>query len=88
MIMQTEKGMRMDRAAILDTVIQLVSETLGVDASSVNEDTTFASLNADSFDMLELVTSMEDEFGMAFDESQLSSITTVHDAVDAIAAAQ
>lgn len=78
----------MDRAAILDKVIGLVSETLGVDASEVGEDTAFASLDADSFDMLELVTCMEDEFGMSFDEGSLGSILTVRDAVDAIAQAR
>ena len=78
----------MDRAAIYEKVVELVAETLGADASAITEDTAFASLDADSFDMLELVTGLEDEFGMSFDEGALPSILTVRDAVDAIAQAQ
>ena len=78
----------MDRAAILQKVTDLVCETLDADAADVTEDTTFDDLNADSFDKLELVTGLEDDFGLTLDDEVLEKIETVRDAVDAIASAQ
>lgn len=78
----------MDRAAILDKVKDLVAETLEVEASGLGEDTRFDDLGADSFDLLELVTAFEDEFGRTMDDEALQSIETVGDAVSAIEQAQ
>jgi acyl carrier protein len=79
----------MDRTAILERVIEIVFETLSIDDDvEVDEDTSFKSLGADSFELLELVTSMEDEFDLTFDDEALESIATIRDAVDAIESAQ
>lgn len=77
----------MDRASILETIIRLVSETLEADPESITEETSFDDLDADSFDKLELVTAMEDEFDMTLDDEVLTSISTVGEAADAIEAA-
>ncbi|HQE69521.1 MAG TPA: phosphopantetheine-binding protein [Atopobiaceae bacterium] len=79
----------MDRNAILERVIEVVLDTLEIDEDvEVDEDTNFKSLGADSFDLLELVTSLEDEFDLTFDDESLEEIATVRDAVDAIESAQ
>ena len=78
----------MDRASILETIIRLTSETLEVEPDTITEDTTYADLDADSFDMLELVTALEDEFGLRLEDEVLESITSVREAVDAIVNAQ
>ena len=78
----------MDRAAILEKVRDRVSETLECDRDSVEEGTSFSDLGADSFDLLELVTAFEDEFGKTLDDDALQGIETVKDAVDAIENAQ
>ena len=78
----------MDRAEILSKVVSLVVETLEVDESEVTENARFDALGADSFDLLELVTALEDEFGLTMDDDSLMEIATVKDAVDAIVAAQ
>lgn len=79
----------MDRNAILERVIEIVNETLDLNEDTViEEDTNFKNLGADSFDLLELVTSMEDEFDLTFDDESLEAIATVRDAVEAIANAQ
>ena len=76
----------MDRASILQKVIDCVNETLDLaDGVELTEDTNFKDLGADSFDLLELVTTMEDEFGITFDEDAVTSIATICQAVDAIA---
>ena len=78
----------MDRAAILSKVVALVAETLEIDEAKVTETARFDELGADSFDLLELVTAFEDEFGLTMDDDSLMEIATVSDAVDAIASAQ
>ena len=74
----------MDRDSVLAKVVELVCETLEVDEDSVTEDARFDDLGADSFDLLELVTAFEDEFGRTMDDEALEQIETVSDAVDAI----
>ena len=74
----------MDRAAILSKVSAIVAETLEVDESTATESLRFEDLGADSFDLLELVTALEDEFGTTLDDDSLADIATVGDAVDAI----
>lgn len=76
----------MDRQQITKKVVDLVAETLEVDAANISEKTSFEDLGADSFDLLELVTALEDEFGSKLDDESLQNIKTVGDAVDAIAA--
>lgn len=78
----------MDRASILQKVIEVTSESLGIDASELSETTDFKQLGADSFDLLELVTTFEDEFGRTMDDELLAKIVTIGDAVDAIEQAQ
>ncbi len=78
----------MDRKTILSKVTALAAETLEIDESKLTEDTRFEDLGADSFDLLELVTTMEDEFGLTLDDDSLAEIASVGDAVDAIENAQ
>ena len=78
----------MDRTEIFDKVCELMVETLETDGADITEDTRFEELGADSFDLLELVTAFEDEFGLTMDDEALSVIQTVSDAVNAIEAAQ
>jgi acyl carrier protein len=79
----------MDRAAILEKVIEVVRDTLDVEeGTTLGDATSFEDLGADSFDLLELVTALEDEFGLTFDDEILQKIKTIGDAVDAIVDAQ
>ena len=62
----------MERKEILEQVIQVVGETLDVaDGVELTEDTNLKELGADSFDLLELVTALEDEFGLTLDDDGL-----------------
>lgn len=78
----------MDRDAILAKVIAITAESLEVEADELTETTDFRQLGADSFDLLELVTAFEDEFGLTMDDDALAEIVTVSDAVEAISQAQ
>lgn len=80
--------MAMDRSEILNKVVDIASDVLGVNASDLTEETTFDDLDADSLDRLQLVTAMEDEFDLEIPDEKLESINSVADAVDAIESAQ
>lgn len=75
----------MERKEILEQVIQVVGETLDVaDGVDLTEDTNLKELGADSFDLLELVTALEDEFGLTLDDDDVEKIATIGQVVDAI----
>lgn len=79
----------MDRDAILAKVIEVVEDTLSLgDDVTLDEATNLKELGADSFDLLELVTALEDEFSMTFADDAVASISTIGQVVDAIAGAR
>lgn len=78
----------MERSEIFDMIVDITSDVLGVDASSITEKTTFDDLSADSLDRLQLVTAMEDEFELEIDDEKLMTIASVSDAIEAIESAQ
>lgn len=78
----------MERTEITEKVAEIASDVLGVNIEDVTEETTFDDLDADSLDRLQLVTAMEDEFGLEIDDDKLLAINSVADAVDAIESAQ
>lgn len=79
----------MDHEATLAKVIEVVDDTLQLgEGVQLTEDTNLKELGADSFDLLELVTALEDEFGMTFQDDAIGSIVTVGQVVAAIEAAK
>ena len=54
----------------------------------LTEATNLKELGADSFDLLELVTALEDEFSLTFDDDAVGTIATVGEVVAAIERAQ
>ncbi len=79
----------MDRDAILDKVREVMLDIVTLDGDvELNEDTQFKSLDIDSFDMLEIISTLEDDFDLSFDTDDLDKIVTIGDAVDAIEGAQ
>lgn len=77
----------MDHDAIFAKARAIISDTLDVDEDDIAEGTEFKELEADSFDMLELVSAFEDEFGMELPDDGLDQIVTVGDVVAGIVAA-
>lgn len=66
----------------------IISEVLSVDADSITMETTFVDdLGADSLDIFQIITSIEDEFDVEIPDEAAESITTVGDAVEQIKAA-
>lgn len=66
---------------IFEKIASLLSEQLGVDAESITMDTSLEELGADSLDVVDLVSTMEDEFDVQLADEDLSNMTTVGDFV-------
>ena len=81
--------MAASREEILEQVKAAVADRLGVDESEITEEASFQEdLNADSLDLVELIMSLEDEFGMKIPDDDAQKIQTVGQAVDYVAAHQ
>ena len=52
---------------MLEKVKEIVAEGLDVNAADLTEETTFESLGADSLDLMDMVMTFEDEFGVEID---------------------
>lgn len=63
----------MEEAAVL----RIIAEQLGVPADSIALDTTFADLDADSLDLFQIISALEEEFDMEFDNDEAEKITSV-----------
>ncbi len=64
-------------------VKKIVAEQLGVAVTEIKNESSFVGdLGADSLDTVELVMSLEDEFGMEIPDKDAESITTVQQAVE------
>lgn len=75
----------MDQAAIDERLRRIISEQLGVDEAQVTPNASFEEdLNADSLDLVELIMSLEEEFGVEISEEDAEKIRTVGDASDYI----
>jgi len=72
-------------ASTYDRLKKIVIEQLGVDESEVTPEASFVDdLNADSLDLVELIMSLEEEFGMEISDEDAEKIQKVSDAVEYI----
>ena len=72
---------------IEERVTAIIVDKLGVNASEVKPEATFAQdLGADSLDTVELIVEFEKEFGITIPDDKAEGITTVGDAISYIEA--
>ena len=63
---------------MLEKIKEMVAEQLNVDAADITEETSFKEdLGADSLDLFELVSNLEDEYEIEIPSEDLEKITTV-----------
>ena len=69
-------------ASIMERVVDIVSEQLGVDKDKITPETSFVNdLGADSLDTVELVMELEEEFDINIPDDAAEKIQTVGQAV-------
>ncbi len=68
---------------VFEKLSKLIAEHFSIEMDAITMDTSFVEdLNADSIDLMDLMMSVEDEFGLEeVDESAMESIKTVGDVV-------
>lgn len=70
---------------LLEQVKKMVAAQLGKSEDEINPESSFIEdLGADSLDLVELIMSMEDEFGLEISDEDAESIVTVQDAINFI----
>ena len=68
---------------MLETSKALLAEELGVNAEEITAETSFKEdLGADSLDLFELVTNLEEEYNIEIPAEQLEEMTTVGKVID------
>jgi acyl carrier protein len=76
---------RVAQANVGERLKKIVVEQLGVDEADVKPEASFVDdLNADSLDLVELIMSLEEEFGMEISDEEAERIKTVGDAQEYI----
>ncbi|MGL4653695.1 MAG: acyl carrier protein [Cetobacterium sp.] len=72
---------------MLDKIVEIVVEQLGVDADQVTLEANFVEdLGADSLDTVELIMAFEEEFDVEIPDTDAEKIKTVQDVVNYIEA--
>ena len=66
---------------VYDKIIEMLCEQFGLEASELNENTTFLEdIGIDSVDVVELIVEVEDEFGLdEIPEEELKKLRTIGD---------
>ena len=70
---------------ILERVRQLIAESMDIDVEDVQPDSDIIKdIGADSLDIVEMLMIVEEEWGIAVDDDDMRSFTTVQSVVDYI----
>jgi len=70
---------------VLEKIKELLADQLGIDPETITAETTITEdLGGDSLDMVELMMSIEDEYGVAIEDEKLAQIKTIGDVVKII----
>ncbi|MBP5489470.1 MAG: acyl carrier protein [Lachnospiraceae bacterium] len=71
---------------MFEKILEILQNQLSIDVTGVTEDTSFRDdLRIDSLDLYEVVTALEDEYGIEIQPEDLDGITTIGDVVEFLA---
>lgn len=63
-------------------VIALIVDQLGIVGTDITEETIFTDLGADSLDLFQIISALEEEFNIEFENEDVEKIKTVGDAIE------
>jgi acyl carrier protein len=66
----------------LEKIISVIAEQTGVDRERIKPESTFKDIGADSLDIFEIISTLEEEFGLEFSNEDAEGITTVGGAAE------
>ena len=70
---------------ILEKVKELVAEQLGIKKETIKENSNIVDdLGADSLDVIEMLMTLEDEYGITIPDDQISQVRTIGEIVNLI----
>lgn len=87
-IFQGEEGMAFTQEDTAQRVIKIIEEKLSIPTGTVSLSATFKDLGADSLDIVELIMSFEEAFGIEIKDEDAEAIETVQNVVDHIHSAR
>lgn len=67
-------------------IIEIIAEQLGLDEVIITSESTFSDLGADSLDVFQIISALEEEYDMEFENDDAEKIKTVGDAINYIKA--
>ena len=70
---------------VMDTLCRILAEQMDVDASSITPETNIVEdLGADSLDVVELISALEDEYDLVITDEHIRELYTVKDVAEFI----
>ncbi|KAH7366387.1 hypothetical protein KP509_18G076100 [Ceratopteris richardii] len=78
------RAVRIICQSTIQQVQDIIATQLSVDPSTVQPETKFSELGADSLDTVEIVMSLEEKFGVSIGEQDAENISTVKQVADLI----
>ncbi|MDK2785589.1 acyl carrier protein [Thermotoga neapolitana DSM 4359] len=76
--------MTLEREKLLAKFVEIVSEKMGKNLETIDEDVSFGELGFDSLDVIDLVMFFEDEFAIRIEDEELESLRRVKDLIDIV----
>ncbi len=70
---------------IIEKVKELLAEQLGIDTKTIGDDANILEdLGADSLDIIEMLMTLEDEYGVTIPDDQINQVKTVKEVAELI----
>lgn len=60
-------------------VVRIIAEQLRISPDEIKEETAFADLGADSLDLFQIISALEEAFQIEFDNDEAEKISTIGD---------
>ena len=68
-------------------IMSIIAEQLGVEEESLSEDTVFSDIGADSLDLFQIISALEEAYDIEINPDAAEQIKTIGDAMEYIAKA-